>query len=242
MAPMMSREILGDRFTGEDDSLHRAVRERVDDFIDKTTGVQTLSQMAGLVSMVREFGLVPREKILDEHGYKEIYNTELMKVVDQRTEKLKRKELAISDLTVKGAVEMLEALHERGFILYLASGTDTSDVIREAETLGYAGLFGGRIFGAVGDINTEAKKLVLENILGSIGADSAGEVLTFGDGPVEIRETVKKGGFAVGVASNEQRRYGLNLRKRTRLIKAGAGMVVPDFSCYGQILDLLGML
>ncbi|MCU0408283.1 MAG: PfkB family carbohydrate kinase [Bacteroidales bacterium] len=241
MAPMMVREILGDRFTGEDDSLHRTVRARVDDFIDKTTGVQTLVQMAGLASIVKEYGFVPAGRILDEHGYKRIYNTELMKVVDARTGKLGRKELGISDLTIKGAVAFLKALHDRGVLLYLASGTDTSDVQREAEILGYADLFGGRIFGAVGDINTEAKKVVLDKILGSIGGATAGGVLTFGDGPVEVRETVKRGGFAIGVASNELRRYGLNQRKRSRLIKAGAGLVIPDFSGYVQILDLLNM-
>jgi phosphoglycolate phosphatase-like HAD superfamily hydrolase len=161
--------------------------------------------------------------------------------VDARSGKLGRKELGIGDLTIKGAVAFLKALHDRGVLLYLASGTDTSDVQREAEILGYADLFGGRIFGAVGDINTEAKKVVLDKILGSIGGATAGGVLTFGDGPVEVRETVKRGGFAIGVASNELRRYGLNQRKRSRLIKAGAGLVIPDFSGYVQILDLLNM-
>ena len=65
------------------------------------------------------------------------------------------------------------------------------------------------------------------------------EVVTFGDGPVEIRQTRKRGGFAVGVASDEIRRFGMNSSKRTRLIRAGADLVVPDFSQLDQLLGAL---
>lgn len=66
-------------------------------------------------------------------------------------------------------------------------------------------------------------------------------IVTFGDGPVEIRETHKRGGITVGIASDELRRYGLNHVKRTRLIKAEAGMVVPDFSQSDKLLQLLNI-
>jgi len=56
------------------------------------------------------------------------------------------------------------------------------------------------------------------------------QLCCFGDGPVELRETRKQGGIAVGVASDEVRRFGLNMEKRTRLVKAGADVIVPDFS------------
>jgi hypothetical protein len=57
---------------------------------------------------------------------------------------------------------------------------------------------------------------------------------------VEIRETRKRGGLAVGVASDEVRRHGLNLAKRSRLIQAGADLVIPDFSQGQRLLELLG--
>ena len=79
---------------------------------------------------------------------------------------------------------------------------------------------------------------MLERILDDIGAVDQ-SIVTFGDGPVEIRETQCRGGVAVGVASDEVRRSGLNPRKRSRLIKAGACLVVPDFSEAEMILDLL---
>jgi hypothetical protein len=104
--------------------------------------------------------------------------------------------------------------------------------------MGYADVFEGRIFGAVGDVNVEAKKLVLERIIRENNL-SGDEFVVFGDGPVEIRETRKRGGVCVGVASDEVRRFGLNPAKRTRLIRAGAHLVVSDFSQVSSLLSLL---
>ena len=87
-------------------------------------------------------------------------------------QKLKRGELSVADLTVKNAVDFLHALAARGVRLYLASGTDQADVERETEALGYRSLFADRIFGAVGDATKEAKRIVLERIMDSIGADA----------------------------------------------------------------------
>jgi hypothetical protein len=43
------------------------------------------------------------------------------------------------------------------------------------------------------------------------------------------------------VASDELRRFGLNPSKRARLIRAGADMVVPDFSQWRLLLPLFGI-
>ncbi len=241
MAPVMTRSILGDKYTGADESLFNRVKERVSEFIDKTTGIQTLVQMKGLLELIREFGCVPESEMLDEYGYKKIYNAELLKMVNDRVRKFKAGELSLEDLTMKNAIPFLNKISSAGVQLYLASGTDQEDVEGEAGVLGYDHLFGGRIFGAVGDVAIEAKRIVLDRILDAIGPEASGRIVTFGDGPVEIRETVKRGGLAVGVASNELRRYGLNTSKRTRLIKAGAHAVVPDFSGMSQLLELLNI-
>ena len=241
MAPMMIKAVLGDKFQDADEVLYQKVKTRVDEFIDKTTGIQTLVQMQGLIGLIREFGCVPEEKLLDEFGYKKIYNDELLIMVQEREKKLTRGELVLEDVTLKNAVQFLQKLYDAGVKLYLASGTDEVDVKSEARALGYDHLFEGRIYGAVGDVTIEAKKIVLDRILNSIGENASGKVVTFGDGPVEIRETRKRGGITVGVASNELRRYGLNEHKRKRLIKAGADFVAPDFSQYQQLLGLLNI-
>ena len=179
--------------------------------------------------------------MLDEFGYKQIYNDELLKMVKEREKKYKNGELSLEDFTMKNAIPFLQKLYDSGVKLYLASGTDVDDVATEARVLGYDHLFEGRIYGAVGDVNKEAKKIVLDRILDTIGTAATGKVVTFGDGPVEIRETNKRGGITIGVASNELRRYGLNESKRTRLIKAGADVIIPDFSQISQLLELLNI-
>jgi phosphoglycolate phosphatase-like HAD superfamily hydrolase len=126
-----------------------------------------------------------------------------------------------------------------GAKLYLASGTDQNDLERESAILGYRGLFEGRIYGAVGDVTKEAKRLVLERILSDIGDEAPGRTMALGDGPVEIRETHKKGGYTIGVASDEVRRYGLHAGKRRRLIEAGADLVIPDFCQLDALIPLL---
>ena len=237
MEPMMIKAILGGQYASADETLYARAVRRVREFIDKTTGIQTLVQMQGLVKLVREFGGTP----LDEFRYKEIYLDALMGLVRERLHKLREHELDVADFTVKKAPEFLQRLHDAGVKLYLASGTDEKDVFVEAEALGYAPLFAGRIYGAVGDATQEAKRIVLDRILNDIGPANVAQVVAFGDGPVEMRETRKRGGLTIGIASDEVRRYGLSPSKRSRLIRAGAQVVVADYSQMDKLLNLLAI-
>lgn len=238
MEPMMLHAILGQQYDTVDDDTVERIRDEVKQFIDRTTGIQTLIQMVGLVDLVKHFGFVPADEILDEHGYKHIFNIELLKMVEGRVDKLRKGELESRDFQIKNAERLLFELHRRGIKMYLASGTDEADAIAEAEAMGYAHYFEGRIFGAVGDVNVEAKKMVLEKIIRENNLEGH-EFATFGDGPVELRETKRRGGLCVGVASDELRRFGLNLSKRKRLIRAGANLVIPDFSQLPALLKVL---
>ena len=121
----------------------------------------------------------------------------------------------------------------------LASGTDQDDVVAEASAMGYAELFTGGIYGSIGDVHHDAKRVVLDRILRDLGPDGMAGLVTFGDGPVEMRESRKRGGYAVGVASDEIRRFGMNPAKRSRLIRAGADLVIPDFSQLDPLLQML---
>lgn len=241
MEPMMVRAVLGPCYATADESVYHKVLTRVRAFIDATTGIQTLIQMQGLVKLVTEFGFVPKGDVLDEFGYKAIYNEALLDLVRQRLAKFGRGELAVDDFVIKGVVPFLNRLHQAGVKLYLASGSDEGDVIAEARALGYADLFEGRIYGAVGDATQEAKRIVMDRILRAIGPDQVRSMAAFGDGPVEIRESRKRGGLAVGIASDEVRRFGVNAAKRRRLIRAGADLIVPDFSQPAPLLALMGL-
>ncbi|MEP7110589.1 MAG: PfkB family carbohydrate kinase [Ferruginibacter sp.] len=239
MEPMMLKAVLGEQYETADTLLFREVQNRILGFIDKTTGIQTIAQMAGLIDIIREFKCVPEGKILTAPEYKAIYNEAILELVDERLVKLRNNELSVEDFTLKNSVAFLTVLREAGIKLYLTSGTDETDVINEAGKLGYAHLFESNIYGSLGDIDNDAKKVVLERILTDIGKEKFASVVTFGDGPVEIRETHKRGGLTVGVASDEIRRHGMNAKKRSRLIKSGADIIVPDFSQPGMLLDLM---
>jgi bifunctional ADP-heptose synthase (sugar kinase/adenylyltransferase)/beta-phosphoglucomutase-like phosphatase (HAD superfamily) len=239
MEPTMVRAIFGNRHATAEPDLLARVTGRVREYIDKTTGIQTITQMEGLSQMVKEFCLVPEREILDARGYKALYDAQLDGLVEDRLQKLRRGELSREDFAIKGAHAILEALSAAGMTLYLASGSDQDDVRREAEALGYARLFTGGIHGSIGVPELDAKRIVLERILREVGSGAG--LLVFGDGPVEIRETHKAGGYAVGIASDEVRRFGRNLSKRSRLIRAGADLVIPDFSQIHLLLPFLGI-
>ena len=141
---------------------------------------------------------------------------------------------------MKNAVALVEALRSAGMKLYLASGTDVEDVRAEAAALGFAEFFEGRIYGSVGDVNVEAKRVVLDRIFRD-NAIAPEALVTIGDGPVEMRETRKRGGTAVGVCSDERRGFGANLAKRRRLIRGGATLLLPDFTDLPTFLAILGI-
>ena len=240
MEPVMVRAILGDASSSVSAEAFAAVSGAAREFIDRTTGVQTLVQMQGLVRLVHQFGYVAKKDILDERGYKELYNTELLEMVRARLAKIEAGQLERTDFHMKNAVPLVEALRSRGMKLYLASGTDVEDVRAEAQALGFAEFFEDRIYGSVGDVNVEAKRVVLDRIFRD-NAIAPEALVTIGDGPVEMRETRKRGGTAVGVCSDERRRFGANLAKRRRLVRGGATLLLPDFTDLGTFLAVLGL-
>ncbi|QRR02336.1 PfkB family carbohydrate kinase [Dyadobacter sandarakinus] len=238
MEPVMMRSILGAHYETVDAAAFHKVRHRVKEFIHATTGIQTIYQMEGLVELVREFGFVPENEILDKFRYKELYNEGLMEMVNLRIAKLNSGQLGQEDFTLKGAVAFLQELKSRGVTLYLASGTDEEDVRREASALGYAHLFDGGIYGALRDYTKFSKKMIIEKIIREHNLHGR-ELAVFGDGPDEIREGRRAGGISIGITSNEVQRFGHNPAKRPRLIKAGAHLLIPDFSQYHSLLHML---
>jgi phosphoglycolate phosphatase-like HAD superfamily hydrolase len=161
-----------------------------------------------------------------------------MNKVNLRLKKFENNELSVDDYTLKGSLNFLEILKNRGIKMYLASGTDVQDVIREAKALGYAHYFGEHIYGSIGDVTKNAKRMVIENIINKNNLHGP-QVAAIGDGPVELREVKKRGGIAIGIASNEVQRYGISFIKRTRLVKASADIIIPDFSQYKKLINLL---
>ncbi|MDP6780100.1 MAG: HAD family hydrolase, partial [Candidatus Latescibacteria bacterium] len=146
--------------------------------------------------------------------------------------------MAPEALTLPGTVALLEHLSDRGFALYLASGTDIAYVRNEARLLGIDRFFAGRIFGALDRHESFSKAMVIQDILREHGLNGD-ELLGFGDGYVEIENVKAVGGIAVGVASDEKRREGVDAWKRDRLIRAGADVIIPEYREQEQLIAYL---
>lgn len=207
-------------------------------FIDETTGIQTIVQMQGLRELVLEEGLVPESEVKSGAEYKSLYLDNLMVSVRDRIERFQRGERNVYDFTLHGAINLLQELRQRKLKLYLASGTDENDVVAEANALGYGHFFNGGIRGSKGNEIGDAKRIVIDRIIEE-GKCEGSNLMIIGDGPVEIKEGRRVGALCVGVASDEIRRHGINFSKRTRLIKAGAHIVIPDFSQLPLLLKII---
>jgi phosphoglycolate phosphatase len=200
----------------------------------RLNGKQTIYQMIQLADEVRRRGGTP----LDPLEYKRQYHDLLWQRIAGRIAGLKDGTLNPDDLTLPGSHTLLERLRARDLQLYLASGTDLPYVQNEARALGLDAYFGERIYGALDAYESFSKAMIVQQILAE--NDLKGEeLLAFGDGFVEIEEVKRVGGVAVGVASDEVRRRGVNEWKRNRLIRAGADLIVPEYRQQEQLLAYL---
>ena len=210
-----------------------ALKSVVDAYISRLTGKQTIYQMIRLCKEIRKRGGHP----LDPLTYKRQYHDRLDGLIGDRVKSLESGARSPESFLVRSADEFLSTLREAGIECFLASGTDKVFVNREAQLLGIAPFFSA-IYGALDDWRRYSKRKVIRGIFRENGL-LGNEFVSFGDGFVEIEETKAVGGVAVGVASDELNRRGVDPWKRDRLIAAGADIIVPDFACYNHLLSLL---
>jgi len=209
------------------------LRTVVTEFVDRLTGEQTIYQMIQLCAEIQRRGGEPADPLV----YKRMYLTQLWTRIEHRVAALKAGEVTPDELMVPGAAAILQALRARGVTCYLASGTDGPYVEDEATSLGISPYFAG-IYGAQDDYRNFSKKIVIERIIREHRLQGS-EFVAFGDGFVEIEDAKAVGGIAVGVASNEATRSGVNEWKRARLIQAGADVIIPDFREHAALIAYL---
>lgn len=211
-----------------------AIKTCVDDFVDILTGKQTIYQCIQLAEEVEKRGGTPP----DPQAYKDEYHARLLARIQHRLDGLEKGSVAPADLIVPGSFELLKALRARGVDVYLASGTDENYVLAEAELLGVTPYCNGGIFGAQKDYKLFSKKMVVDKIVRTHGLKGE-ELVGFGDGYVEIENVKEVQGLAAGVASDEARRTGIDEWKRSRLISAGADIIIPDYADTEELLTYL---
>jgi len=205
----------------------------VTDFVDFLTGKQTIFQCIRLDEEVQKRGGEKR----DPHEYKKEYLRRLEEYIKDRKEALINGANP-SMYRVPGSLEFIEALQKSGIKCYLASGTDEADVLYEAKLLGLSDAFEGGIHGAHDYMLECSKELVIADMIEKEGIKPE-ELISFGDGYVEIELVDKINGYAVGVATDEFRRCGIDNWKRNRLLSAGAKMIIPDFADFEKLLEIV---
>lgn len=208
----------------------------VSEYIDVSTGTLTILQMKWLVEKVKSVGM--ETEPLTAAEYKERYLKELMVSVSKRLEALNTKIAAPQDYLVRGSLEFVRGLAEKGATLYIASGSDHADVVKETTALGIADYFNGEIYGALDESESNNKERIIQRILDDHQL-SGNQLLIVGDGPVEINEGRQRGAITLGVASDEVVHYGWNEHKVDRLTRAKADLLVADFDHASELIDLL---
>ena len=230
MIPMMVEVLLDTPRHEEEPELLTCVTS----YVDELTGKQTIYQMIRLCEEIAQRGGAPDDPLV----YKKAYLARLWERIEGRLLALETGTASPDDWLVPGARAFLDALLDRGAILYLASGTDRADVLREAEALGLSRYFPDRIFGALDRYWEFSKAMLIGEILQTHNLHGP-ELVGVGDGYVEIEDTKAVGGIAIGVASEEALREGINEWKRQRLIRAGADVIIPDFRQHQALISHL---
>lgn len=225
-------EQLADLKTGESQA---ALCQTVEEFVWRLTGKETIYQMMALAEAVRDRGGQP----LEPRAYKKMYLDRLWLKIRDRIEDLRSGRAKPEQYMVPGAREFLDSLAGQGLRMYLASGTDHANVREEADLLGIAHYFKGRIFGAQDDLKSFSKALLVQQILSCTGGVAPDELLVFGDGYVEIEEVKKAGGVAVGVATAEPACATVDAWKRRRLIDVGADFIIPNYLALDELSSAL---
>ena len=210
--------------------------QHVEEYVMRLNGKQTIYQKIQLAEEVRARGGAPREPLEYKHQYHDL----LWQQVGDRVEGVRCGRIACEDMAVPGAEDMLHALWSRGLELYLASGTDLKYVRDELHVLGLERYFGPRVYGALDDYTKFSKAMIIAQIISDTGVQGH-QILGMGDGFVEIEELKKVGGLAIGVASNEVTRSGVNEWKRNRLVRAGADIIIGDYRCRDELLSRVGL-
>lgn len=196
--------------------------DRIRDIIDLNTGKQTIAQAYSLAEEIAKLGATPRppQEYFDEY-LKRLDQLTAPRMVDLRAGRNLERHL------LPGIQKFLEMLQQHGITMFVASGSPQSTVQEGIELFGLAHYFDG-VFGTLPDREDFSKAAIIDILLKEHGICGE-ELVGFGDGHVETSDVHRVGGLAVGIAFNETKRHGLDVRRRLRLIDAGADWIISDY-------------
>lgn len=227
---VMRKLMLNVLTTGKDDA---ELEKTVNAYIDYSTGIQTVKQMKWLMQQ----SLERTGKAKDMWDYKADYNAMLMEMLADKKRGLEDGIRKPEEFLVAGSEKLLQNLKNAGIKIFVASGTDHADVVKEAKLLGIEQYF-DELCGAPERCEDCSKEKVMTELLQNCGY-SGEELCVAGDGKVEIALGNKVGALTIGVASDENNLHGVNAKKRERLIHAGADVIIGDYLELDKIMSLM---
>ena len=230
--PEVMKEIMIESVYPEGNPTKKDV-EKIKEFIDKTTGIETIHQMQGLAKMVSERGIKPKT----DKEYKKIY---LDRLYQKKIYSRLNQNFSPEKFIISGAVDFLNMLKNKKLTIIAASGTDRADVEREAKLIGVARFFNGGIFGSLENYEDFNKGKLIKELIETKGFQGD-EIMVIGDGPVELTKAKENNCIAIGIAPDEIKGKGWNMNKRKRVFDAGADIIIPDFECGNKLLKYLKM-
>lgn len=199
-------------------------------------GKPSIHQMTRIAELAASAGRPGRHP--DE--YQERYVTRITEAVESRLASL-RAGAQPSTVMVPGSAALLRRFAERGIALTLVSGTPFPELTLEADLLGVASFFEGRLHGPADTADRDfSKRATIHQIITEHGLDGE-SIVAIGDGPIEMSEIKAHGGLAIAVTLDETAigQRGFDDFKRRQLLEAGADLVVPDFQDAGALVDLI---
>ncbi|RYD80843.1 MAG: HAD family hydrolase [Verrucomicrobiaceae bacterium] len=212
------------------------LREHFLDEILALNGKPSIFQSRRFVELLSEAG----GPDLDAEVLREEFQCRLDTAITERIASIRGGGAAQDAYLVAGAREFLEHVCSAGLCPIILSTTAEERVREEAGILGIAHYFGRHIYGGTGDPLRFSKYAVFERLLREerIAGD---QLLSFGDGPVELRDTKQLGGLAVGVCSDETVNGSgrVDRRKQAQLLAVGADAILPDFRDAASLLGIL---
>ena len=235
--PQIMRDLFREHLAPRPDESETRLGELLINEILSLNGKPTIHQMIRLGELATERGLPAP----DPETVRAEYQKRLDDKIAARSMLIRGNNVKRDHYTVHGIRPLLESLHQRGVKLYILSGTIETRVREEAELLDLARYFDGRIHGSPADgLTPFSKKQVIERVLSEekIAGD---QLLSFGDGPIEIANTKEVGGLAVAVASNEEANGSglMDPAKRHQLLEAGADLAIADYRDAEALLSII---
>jgi phosphoglycolate phosphatase len=224
--PEIMYRVFREHLAPQPDETEGTLHDRLIELIVSLNGKPTIFQMIRFAELARARGLTTPEP----ESLRAEYQRRLDDAIQERSVRIRSGQASPDDYVVHGARQLLHWLRGRGLNCIILSSTVEERVREEAALLELTPFFGLHIYGGTGDPAQFSKMAVFRRLL-QTEAIPGHQLLSFGDGPVEIANTKELGGTAIAVCSDENHNgSGLPDPFKQRVLwAAGADAAIPDY-------------